>query len=392
MGSEVSERTRRRIALVGPAAPFRGGIAQFTDTVAAGLRGRGWSVHMTTFRRQYPKMLFPGTSQFDAARPAAPDTQRLIDSIGPATWIAAARTIAERRPAGVVFQYWTPFFAPAYGVMARRLAKRGVRVAAIVHNVYPHERRHGLVSPLAGYFLKQCGALLALSDLVAADVQALGVAAPVHTSPHPVYGHFGDPLPRAEARRRLGVPEHADVLLFFGFVRAYKGLRTLLRALPRVRARRPAVRLVIAGEFYEDERAYRDLIASLGLAEAVLVRGEYIPEAEVGLYFSAANLVVQPYESATQSGVAQTAWHFDRPVVTTDVGGLAEVVTDGVSGYVTPPGDPEALADAIVRYFEENREAAFAEGVRRERERFSWDPVLDALETMLGPYFPEISE
>lgn len=385
MGEDASERTRRRIALVGPSAPFRGGVAQFADTVAEGLRDRDWSVRMTTFRRQYPDFLFPGTSQFDASRPAPPETRRLIDSIGPATWISAARAIAEERPVAAVFQYWTPFFAPAYGVMARRLAARGVRVAAIVHNVHPHERRHALVSPLAGYFLKRCGALLALSDRVAADVRALGVAAPVHMAPHPVYGHFGDPLPRAEARRRLGVPEDADVLLFFGFVRAYKGLRTLLRALPRVLARRPAAQLLIAGEFYEDERAYRDLIASLGLGDAVRVRGEYIPEEEVGLYFSAANLVVQPYESATQSGVAQTAWHFDRPVVTTDVGGLAEVVSDGVSGYVTPPGDPEALADAIVRYFEEDREAAFAEGARRERERFSWGRFLDALEAMLEP-------
>ena len=383
MRAEASERTRRRIALVGPAAPFRGGIAQFTDTVAEGLRRRDWSVYMATFRRQYPKMLFPGTSQFDAGRPVAPDTHRLIDSIGPATWIAAARKIAEQRPAAALFQYWTPFFAPAYGVMARRLAAQGVRVAAIVHNVYPHERRHGLVSPLAGYFLKQCGGLLALSDLVAADLQALGVDAPVHRAPHPVYGHFGDPIPRGEARRRLRIPEDAEVLLFFGFVRAYKGLRTLLRALPRVLARRPAARLVIAGEFYEDERAYRDLIASLGLGDAVLVRGEYIPESEVGLYFSAANLVTQPYDSATQSGVVQTAWHFERPVVTTDVGGLAEAVADGVSGYVTPPGDPEALADAIIRYFEEGREAAFAEGARRERERFSWGRLLDSLENML---------
>ena len=275
-------------------------------------------------------------------------------------------------------------FAPAYGVMARRLAAQGIRVAAIVHNVYPHEKRHGLVSRLAGYFLKRCDALLTLSDAVAADLRALGVAASVETAPHPVYGHFGDPLPREEARKRLHLPEDADVLLFFGFVRAYKGLPVLLRALPRILARRPRARLVVAGEFYEDEQTYRDLIASLGIGDAVLVRSEYIPEEEVGLYFSAANLVVQPYESATQSGVVQTAYHFDRPVVVTDVGGLAEVVADGVSGYVAPPGDPAALADAVIRYFEEDREAAFAEGVQRERERCSWGRLLDTLETMLG--------
>ncbi len=384
MAAEVSERTRRRIALVGPAAPFRGGIAQFTDTVAAGLRDRGWPVYMATFRRQYPGFLFPGTSQFDPGRTVAPDTHRLIDSIGPGTWGAAAKAIAEQDPAAVVFQYWTPFFAPAYGVMARRLAAQGIRVAAIVHNVYPHEKRHGLVSRLAGYFLKRCDALLTLSDAVAADLRALGVAASVETAPHPVYGHFGDPLPREEARKRLHLPEDADVLLFFGFVRAYKGLPVLLRALPRILARRPRARLVVAGEFYEDEQTYRDLIASLGIGDAVLVRSEYIPEEEVGLYFSAANLVVQPYESATQSGVVQTAYHFDRPVVVTDVGGLAEVVADGVSGYVAPPGDPAALADAVIRYFEEDREAAFAEGVQRERERCSWGRLLDTLETMLG--------
>ena len=268
--------------------------------------------------------------------------------------------------------------------MARRLAARGVRVASLVHNVYPHEKRHGFVSLLAGYFLKRCEALLALSDAVAEDLWAMGVSAPVQMAPHPVYGHFGDPLPRGEARRRLQVSEDADVLLFFGFVRAYKGLPVLLRALPRILARRPRARLVVAGEFYDDERTYRDLIASLGLEDTVLLRAEYIPEEEVGLYFSAANLVVQPYESATQSGVVQTAYHFERPVIVTDVGGLAEVVADGVSGYVVPPGDPEALADAVIRYFEEDREAVFAEGVRRERERFSWGRLLDTLETMLG--------
>lgn len=383
MAAEASERTRRQIALVGPAAPFRGGIAQFTDTVAAGLRDRGWPVYMATFRRQYPGFLFPGTSQFDPGRVPATGTHRLIDSIGPGTWGAAAKAIAEQDPAAVVFQYWTPFFAPAYGVMARRLAARGVRVASLVHNVYPHEKRHGFVSLLAGYFLKRCEALLALSDAVAEDLWAMGVSAPVQMAPHPVYGHFGDPLPREEARRRLQLPENADLLLFFGFVRAYKGLPVLLRALPRILARRPRARLVVAGEFYEDEQTYRDLIASLGLEDTVLVRAEYIPEEEVGLYFSAANLVVQPYESATQSGVVQTAYHFERPVVVTDVGGLAEVVTDSVSGYVVPPGDPEALADAVIRYFEEDREAAFAEGVRRERERFSWGRLLDTLETML---------
>ena len=379
----MREGVRRRVALIGPVAPFRGGIAQFTDALTGGLRERGHDVFVATFRRQYPALLFPGASQFDPRKQATPGSARLIDSLRPDTWIRTANALARRGVTVAVFQYWMPFFAPAYGILAQRLARRGIRVVAVVHNVIPHERSLGYFW-LGRFFLRRCEMLLALSNAVADDLRTLGVTAPVHVSPHPVYHHFGDLIPRKEARGRLGLARDDEVLLFFGVVRSYKGLPILLNAMPRIVARRPRVRLIVAGEFYEDEGVCRSLIETLGLGEIVLVRPEYIPEEEVSVFFSAANLVVQPYVSATQSGVVQTAFHFDRPVVVTDVGGLAEVVADGRSGYVVPPRDPAALADAVVRYFEDGKEPVLAHGVRHERKRFSWACLLSVLEGMMG--------
>lgn len=379
----MTDRIRRRIALVGPAAPFRGGIAQFTDTIASGLRDRGHHVYVATFKRQYPAFLFPGKTQFDQEKKALASAERLIDSVNPVTWVKTAKQILRRDVTAVAFQYWMPYFAPAYATIAGRLKNHGIRVLAVVHNVVPHEKHVG-DDRLGRYFLEKCDAYLTLSDAVAEDLREMGMTAPSETVAHPVYQHFGEAIPRDEARRRLGVPGDAELLLFFGFVRPYKGLRTLLEAMRGIAAERPNVRLIVAGEFYEDEASYRDMIDDLELGATVDVRADYIPESEVRTYFSAANLVVQPYESATQSGVVQTAYNFDRPVVVTDVGGLAEVVPDDQAGYVVPAKDPAALAEAVVRYFAEAKEDAFVDGVKREKERYTWTRLLDVLEQMVG--------
>ncbi len=381
------ERLRKRIALVGPAAPFRGGIAQFTDTIASGMRERGHHVYVATFKRQYPAFLYPGKSQFDAEKKAIASAERLIDSVNPVTWIQTAKEISRQGVTAVVFQYWMPYFAPAYATIASRLKNQGIPVLAVVHNVVPHEKHVG-DDQLGKYFLDKCDAYLTLSDAVAEDLRELGMTAPNETVAHPVYQHFGETIPREEARSRLGVPADAELLLFFGFVRPYKGLRYLLEAMPIIVAARPKARLIVAGEFYEDEARYREMIDALGLADVVDVQAEYIPEHEVSTYFSAANLVVQPYVSATQSGVVQTAYNFDRPVAVTDVGGLAEVVPDGRAGYVVPPNAPKALADAVVAYFVEAKEAAFVEGVKQEKERYTWARLLDVLETMVDATVP----
>ena len=370
-----------RITLVGPFWPYRGGIAHFLAAQARALRARGHEVRTVTFSRQYPDRLFPGASQLDdgPAPDGVPRAARLVDTLDPRSWRRAAREILGSRPDVVVFRHWMPFFAPAFGTMARILKRRGVVVLCVVDNAIPHERRPGDLV-LSRYALRAYDGLVVMSREVEADVARLGIAAPVRYVPHPVYDGFGDPVDRAQARRQLGLDAEAPVFLFFGFVRRYKGLHVLLEAMPQVLERQPDARLVVAGEFYADEAALRAQAAPLG--DAVRFDARYIPDDRIALYFSAADAVVQPYVSATQSGVAQIAFHFGRPVITTDVGGLAEVVPDGEAGLVVPPEDPGALADALVRFVADDLADDLAAGVRREREAYSWDRIVEAIEAL----------
>ena len=367
--------------LVGPAHPYRGGIAHFTETLAEGLAARGHRVSIATFTRQYPERLFPGASQYAEGPPrhAAP-TVRLIDAVDPRSWWRAARRLATQQPDAVVFQHWMPFFGPAFGTVARLLPKT-TRCLAVVHNAKPHERRPG-DRLLSRYFFSACDGFIALSEAVEQDLKAMGVRAPIHRAPHPVYARFGAAPSKPEARAALDLPAHLPVLLFFGLVRRYKGLHTLLEAMPLVLERLTAVQLFVAGEFYDDERPYRDQVRARGLEAHVRFRNEYIPDAEVPRYFAAADVVVQPYMRATQSGVAQVAFHFDRPLIVTDVGGLAEVVPHEEAGLVVPPDDPAALAAAIVRFFEDHLCAALTEGVRRQKELRGGAVLCEAIEDL----------
>lgn len=380
--TEVPPIQPRRFVLVGPVYPYRGGIAHFTEALGRALRARGHRVSAVTFTRQYPERLFPGKTQFETAPAEDPlPTDRLIDTLNPLSWRRAARHVAAQRPDAVVFQYWMPFFAPAYGMMAGYLRRRGVGRLAVVHNALPHEQRPG-DAWLTRFFMRRCSGLLALSASVRADLRTLGATAPVRQVEHPVYDLFGAPRPRAEARAALGLPEDAPVVLFFGFIRRYKGLQVLLEAMPRVLEQLPAARLVVAGEFYEDAAPYQAQIRRHGLEAHVHLHAEYIPNPEVTTYFSAADLVVQPYLSATQSGVVQIAYHFERPVLVTDVGGLAEVVPHGRAGLVVPPDDPAALARAVVRFFTEQLAAPLAAGVRQEKQQYSWSRLCEAVEEL----------
>ena len=378
----------QRLVVVGPFPPYRGGIAHFTQAMTEGLRARGHDVRPVSFARQYPALLFPGKTQFEPDRTSeegrtSAEAPRLVNTLNPLSWLQTARHILRQRPDVCLFQYWMPFFAPALGMVAWVLRRRGVRVVGVVHNALPHERRPG-DRLLSRFFLQQCNGLVVLSEAVEADVRGLGATAPVRRAEHPVFAHFGEAIPKEEARRRLGLPEDAPVVLFFGFVRRYKGLHVLLDAMPEVVRRRPDVRLVVAGEFYDDEAPYRAQVQRHGLGEHVLFRPDYIPQDEVARYFSAADVVAQPYLSATQSGIAAIAFHFGRPLVVTDVGGLAEVVPHERAGLVVPPDDPSALAAAIVRFFEEDLGETLAEGVRRARQNHSWDRLYEAVEAAWG--------
>jgi len=377
------EPRRKRLVLVGPVYPYRGGIAHFLEKMARDLRARGHTVEVVTFTRQYPERLFPGATQYEAAPPPYPVAAvRLIDTLNPASWIRAVRHVARFAPDAVVFKYWMPFFAPAFGTIARLLRRRGIPSIAVVHNALPHERRPGDAA-LSNYFLRACAGFVTLSEAVTRDLGVLGVRGPVRQVAHPVYDVFGEALPKADARAKLGLPPDAPVLLFFGFVRKYKGLHALLEAMPRLVEALPGVRLVVAGEFYEDEAPYREQIARLGLSEHVALHDRYVPNDAVATYFSAADLVVQPYLSATQSGVAQIAFHFERPVVVTDVGGLAEIVRGGRAGLVVPPGDPEALARAVLRFFREDLAERLTAGVREAKKQYGWEPLYEAIEALV---------
>ena len=372
--------TPRRWTLVGPAWPWRGGIAHFQLATARALAARGHRVDAVTFRRQYPDRLFPGRSQFDDGPPPSdqPIAPQLLDPISPGSWLRAARAI----PGQVaVLMVWMPFFAPMLGVIARRLRARGVRVLAVVHNALPHERRPG-DRMLTRWMLRACDGIVAMSEQVARDVGALGIGAPLEVVPHPTYDGFGEPVPRARARAALALPADVPVFLFFGFIRRYKGLDVLLDAWAEVLHHVPDARLVVAGEFYADEEALRRQAASLGAS--VRLDADYIPDERVAAYFGAADAVVQPYRTATQSGVAQIAFHFGRPVVTSDVGGLAEVVPDGVAGRVVPPEDPAALAGALVAFVRGQQGPRLEAGVAVERQRYTWERLAEALERLAG--------
>ena len=369
-----------RITLLGPFWPYRGGIAHFLVAMARGLAKRGHTVRTATFRRQYPETLFPGKTQLDGGPPPpdVPAAPRLLDTLNPLTWVRTARRLGDAEV--VVFKYWMSFFAPALGTVARLVRRRGGKVLCVVDNAIPHERRPGDLA-LGRYVLGACDGLIVMSQKVEADVARLGVTAPVRYVAHPVYDGFGPAVPRDEARRRLGLPLDAPVFLFFGFIRRYKGLHILLDAVPEVVRRVPDARLVVAGEFYADEDALRAQAAPIA---QVRLDADYIADDQVALYFCAADVIVQPYVTATQSGVAQIAFHYGRPVITTDVGGLAEIVPDGEAGLVVPPEDPVALAAAMVRFVEEDLGETLAAGVRREREKYSWDRLFEAVEDLIA--------
>jgi glycosyltransferase involved in cell wall biosynthesis len=310
---------------------------------------------------------------------------RLLDSINPISWFRTGFYLRDAAPDAVVFQYWMPFFAPAYGVVARGLRRHyGIPSFAVVHNALPHERHLG-DAWLSRFFLRACAGHVVMSDAVADDLRTLRRPdAALQQIEHPVYERFGDPVPRAEARAALDLPPDAPVLLFFGFVRAYKGLHVLLEALPDALDALPALHLVVAGEPYDDPERYRRLIRDNGLADRVHWHDEYVPSERVPTYFSAADLVVQPYVSATQSGVAQIATHFETPMIVTDVGGLAESVPHEEVGFVVPPEAPEALAAAIARFFRDDWQDRLTEGMRARKQRHHPDRLVEAVERLVA--------
>jgi len=371
-----------KIIIVGTYYPLRGGIAHYNALLASELRKKHF-VDIITFKRQYPKLLFPGKTQQETgpSNNAVPAPE-LVDSINPMNWPGVAREIRRRNPDLLIFKFWLPFFGPCFGTIAK-LAKRKAhtKVLFICDNVIPHEHRPGDIL-FTKYAFRQVDYFVVQSDAVERDLQAFWPAARYRKVPHPVYNIFGDILNKQESRNALGI--HAQhVLLFFGYVRAYKGLHILLEAMARLKHILD-IHLLVVGEFYDDEKKYRTQIQELALEQHVTIHADYVPNDQVSLYFSAADAVVLPYVDATQSGIVQIAYNFEKPVIATRVGGLGEVVLDNITGFVVPPNDPRELADSILRFFSGNRVEEFTLNIRQEKGKYTWEAMGNAIESLMS--------
>jgi len=357
--------------IVGPAYPLRGGIADFNEALCKAMNDEGIETSIVSFYLQYPSVLFPGkTQKTDGLPPAGIKINQLISSVNPLSWFRAASFIRKQKPGFIVIRYWLPFMSPALSTIARSVRKAGIRVVAITDNVIPHEKRPG-DHALTRYFVDSCDAFVAMSQTVVEDLKKFTSTKPVYFSPHPVYDIFGEKISKEEARKKLGLGIGEKIILFFGFIRPYKGLDLLLNAMAGEAVRALNLKLLVAGEFYGDEAHYRKIINDLGLSQNVVLHSSYIAKEEVKNFFCAADLVVQPYKSATQSGITQIAYHFERPMLVTNVGGLAEIVPDGKAGYVVDVDEKE-IARCIVDFYSQSRETEFSANAKTEKARFSW--------------------
>ncbi len=361
------------IVILGTSFPFRGGLAAYNERLARQFQAEGHTVSIYTFSLQYPGFLFPGKSQYaDWAAPADLDIHVKVNSVNPLNWMKVGREIKKLNPDLLIIKYWLPFMAPCFGTIAR-IAKRNhkTKVITIVDNIIPHEKRIG-DNLLTNYFVKSVDAFVAMSKSVLNDIAFFDKNKAKIFCPHPLFDNFGEILEREVALEKAKLDKSFNYLLFFGFIRAYKGLDLILKAFADSRLRKYPVKLIIAGEFYEDAKPYQDLIEELQLKEHIILRTDFIPDNEVGQYFCSADMVVQPYKNATQSGVTQICYHFNKPMLVTNVGGLSEIVPHNVAGYVVEP-QPQEIADSLVDFYENNKKAQFTQGVIGEKPKYQWD-------------------
>jgi len=358
-----------RIAFLSTFYPFRGGIAQFSASLYRELEG-AHEVKAFTFTRQYPDRLFPGDTQYvtdsDNADPIP--SEAILDTINPFSYMSTARHIRAWRPDLLIMTYWMPFFAPSLGWAGASLRRAGVNVVSVLHNVIPHERRRGDLA-LTRYFLKRNDGFVVMARAVEQDLLRLKPNAVYRLKPHPIYSHFGNTIDRDQARATLGIPPDKKVLLFFGFIRDYKGLDNIIRAMPHLGE---DYLLLVAGECYGEFADYQRVIDETGAANKINLHVRYIDDKEVTTFFSASDVGILPYKSATQSGIAQVAYNFDLPLIATNVGGLAEMVEDGVTGLIMEGQNERDLASRIQYYFDERLAERFSRAIAENKEAYSW--------------------
>lgn len=373
-----------KISIIGPAWPYRGGIAAFNERLAHQLQAEGHSVRLYTFTLQYPGFLFPGKTQY-SVEPAPKDLciERTVNSCNPFSWICTGRRIRKECPDLLIAAYWLPFMAPALGTICRMAkSNKHTRVIALLHNLIPHEHRPG-DKMFSRYFIGSVDAAVSLSKSVLDEISLFNASLPRVFSPHPLYDNFGEKISREEACAKLGLTPDVRYLLFFGLIRDYKGLDWLLEAFAEFQKRQSdsqQIRLIIAGEFYSDGTKYHEQAKTLGIEDSIIWRSEFVSDSDVKYYFGAADLIVQPYKTATQSGVTQIAYHFEKPMLVTRVGGLAEIVPNGKVGYTVDP-EIHAIADALLDFV--TRHPDFSEGILDEKKQYSWSVMTQRLLSLI---------
>jgi len=373
-----------KIIIVGTAFPYRGGLAAFNERLAREYVKQGNEVEIITFSLQYPGFLFPGKSQYSTEfAPEDLKITRSINSINPLNWVKVGRQIKKKAPDRVIFCYWMAFIAPCFGTIARIARSPKTRMVAMIHNMIPHEPTI-LDKLFPKYFVKSMDGFVAMAESVVTDIKHFDKDnKPKVVSPHPIYDHYGDALTKKEATMKLGLHGQNDYVLFFGFIRHYKGLDLLLEAFADERLRKFPVKLIIAGEFYENPQPYLELIIRLKLDGLVELRTGFIPDNEVRNYFSVADLVAQPYRSATQSGVSQIAYHFEKPMLVTNVGGLSEIIPNGKVGYVVEL-EIKQISDAMVDFFTNQRSEKMIANIKIEKTKFLWSRMTDAIDGLFN--------
>ncbi|HMS64769.1 MAG TPA: glycosyltransferase [Ignavibacteria bacterium] len=380
-----------KIIIIGTAFPMRGAMAQLNGILANYLSENN-EVEIYSFKRQYPKLFFPGKSQEDTSgvniiKKEIPNTQA-IDSINPFNWYRTAKDIATKKPDLLILRFWIPFFAPAFYTICKYVKKKsGCKVLFICDNVIPHEHRFG-DNFLIKLIFKAGDFFIIHSKSVEEDLKKYINGKSYLFSPHPVYNIFGKASGKKESREFIKNEfnidlENEKVILFFGFIRKYKGLNFLIDAMPRI-LEKIKVKLLIVGEFYEDESITKDHIQKLKLEKDIFLFSDYVPNEQVKYFFCAADCVVLPYIDATQSGITQIAYFYNKPVIASDVGGLSEVVLDNKTGFTVEPGNSKALSEAVIKFYEDNLEEKFSLNTGLEKEKYSWEKFIDSINSLVN--------
>ena len=366
-----------KITILSTAYPLRGGISHFIGLLFNELKKENY-VNIITFKRQYPSILFPGKSQIESGNTVEKiPTSVLVDSINPLNWIRIGLKIKNESPDLLIYKYWMPFFAPCFGTISR-IAKQNkkTKVLVICDNVIPHESKPG-DKAFTKFFFKAVDFFIVLSKKVQKDLVNLKPNAKNKFLSHPVYSIFGDSIDKETAKKHLQIKDK-NTILFFGFIRDYKGLDILLEAIALLKNKMD-LKLIVAGEFYSNEEKYKKLIETLNIRNSLLLYTDFIPTSEVKYYFSASDSVILPYRDATQSGIVQIAMNFKKPVIAADVGGLSEVIKNNETGFIVEKENPHRLAEAILKFYSESKEKEFVENIEKELEKYSWKRFVEGL-------------